>query len=81
MIVLLIAVPLAYYLGFGDPREYSFLGSTYEIKESALVTVPYDITKTLAFPDFGADLWSRLEMGTAVRIDWHAGIDPQCKGH
>ena len=54
MIVLLVAIPLAYYLGFGEPREYSFLGSTYEIKESALVTVPYDITKTFAFPDFEA---------------------------
>jgi MFS superfamily sulfate permease-like transporter len=52
MIVLLITVPLAMYLGFGQSQTYTFSGREYELGPGLLVNVPANLFDAVTFPDF-----------------------------
>jgi MFS superfamily sulfate permease-like transporter len=51
MIVLLVTVPLAMYLGFGQPHTYTFSGREYELGQGFLVNVPANLFDAVTFPD------------------------------
>ena len=52
MVVLLVTVPLAMYLNFGQDQTYSFNGQEYSLGKRFLVTVPENMFHAITFPDF-----------------------------
>jgi MFS superfamily sulfate permease-like transporter len=52
MLVLLVTVPLAVYLGFSEAHTYSFGGHEYSLGPNLLVNVPANLFSAITFPDF-----------------------------
>ena len=52
MVVLLVTVPLAMYLNFGQEQTYSFNGQEYSLGKRFLVAVPENMFHAITFPDF-----------------------------
>jgi len=52
MVVLLVTVPLAMYLGFAQEQTYSFNGQEYSLGKRFLVAVPNNMFHAITFPDF-----------------------------
>ena len=54
MLVILVAIPLGIYFNLSEDHTYTFAGHTFELGERYLVTVPGNLLRALAFPDFAA---------------------------
>lgn len=54
LIVLVVSVPLAMYLGLSTPHAYQFQGNEFQIEKMHLVDVPLSMLDAIAFPDFSA---------------------------
>ena len=52
MLMLLITVPIAIYLGIGEKGSYTFNNQIYELGEKFLVNVPGNLLSAITFPDF-----------------------------
>ncbi len=52
MVVLLVTVPLAMYLNFGQEQTYTFNGQEYPLGQDFLVAVPENMFHAITFPDF-----------------------------
>ncbi len=52
LVVLLIAVPLGMYFDLAHEHTYSFVGHEYQLGEQFLVSVPGNLFKAMAHPDF-----------------------------
>jgi MFS superfamily sulfate permease-like transporter len=52
VLVLLVAVPMAYYFDLAHEHAYEFLGHDYTVDQSFLVNVPSSLASAIAFPDF-----------------------------
>jgi MFS superfamily sulfate permease-like transporter len=52
MIVLLVTVPLAAYLGLGSAQTYTFNGQEHSLGPNLLVNVPSNLFSAITFPDF-----------------------------
>lgn len=62
MLILLIVIPLSYFLDFGNARDYEFMSNTYSLGAKYLVQLPESIFSSLAFPDF-----SVIFSGTSIK--------------
>lgn len=67
MVVLLVAVPMGMWFDLSHEHTYSFAGHTYELGERFLVTVPGNMFKAMAFPDFS--VFTNPELRVAA-IKW-----------
>ncbi len=54
MVVILVAIPLGILFDLSHEHTYTFVGHTYSLNESFLVTVPNNLLKAMAHPDFTA---------------------------
>lgn len=54
VVVLVVSIPLAYFLGLDDPapHRYEAFGHTYEVSQKYLVNVPASLFSSLASPTF-----------------------------
>jgi MFS superfamily sulfate permease-like transporter len=52
MIVLMVTVPLAAYLGLGSAQTYTFNGQEHSLGPNLLVNVPSNLFSAITFPDF-----------------------------
>ena len=52
MLMLLITVPIAIFLGIGEKGSYTFNHHLYELGEKFLVNVPGNLMNAITFPDF-----------------------------
>lgn len=52
LVVLLIAVPMGMYFDLSHEHTYSFVGHEYKLGEQFLVSVPHNLFKAMAHPDF-----------------------------
>lgn len=52
MVVLLVAVPMGMFFDLSHEHTYSFVGHQYELGEQFLVSVPGNLFKAMAHPDF-----------------------------
>ncbi len=52
MVVLLVTVPLAMYLNFGQEQTYTFNGQDYSLGKRFLVAVPENMFHAITFPNF-----------------------------
>ena len=56
IIILLIVIPLSYFLNLGSDSNYEFMSNTYSLGSKYLVQLPESIFASLAFPDFSVIL-------------------------
>lgn len=54
VIVIAVAIPLAWYFNFSQAHSYTVLWHDYAVDSKFLVNVPGDLTKAIVFPDFTA---------------------------
>ena len=52
MLMLMITVPIAIFLGIGEKGSYTFNKQIYELGEKFLVNVPGNLLNAITFPDF-----------------------------
>ncbi len=52
LVVLLVAVPMGIYFDLSHEHTYSFVGHEYKLGEQYLVSVPGNLLKAMAHPDF-----------------------------
>ncbi len=52
MLMLMITVPIAIFLGIGEKGSYTFNHHIYELGEKFLVNVPGNLLNAITFPDF-----------------------------
>jgi MFS superfamily sulfate permease-like transporter len=52
MLMLMITVPIAIFLGIGEKGSYTFNDQFYELGEKFLVNVPSNLLNAITFPDF-----------------------------
>ena len=52
MLMLMITVPIAIFLGIGEKGSYTFNNQIYELGEKFLVNVPGNLLNAITFPDF-----------------------------
>ena len=52
MLMLMITVPIAIFLGIGEKGSYTFNHQIYELGEKFLVNVPGNLLNAITFPDF-----------------------------
>ncbi len=52
MLMLMITVPIAIFLGIGEKGSYTFNHQIYELGEKFLVNVPSNLLNAITFPDF-----------------------------
>jgi MFS superfamily sulfate permease-like transporter len=54
MVVILVAIPIGMLFHLSEEHTYSFAGHTFELSEKFLVSVPGNLLKAMAHPDFSA---------------------------
>ncbi len=62
LIVLLMALPLAYFLGFGQEHNFTFSGESYTVGPNLLVALPGNLLDAITLPDF-----SVIATGTSIK--------------
>lgn len=63
LLVVLLSIGMASYLGLESAHQYSWIGANYDLSEKFLVSVPSSILSAITFPDFS-------EMLTANTLVW-----------
>lgn len=52
LLVVLLSIGMASYLGLENAHQYSWIGSSYDLSEKFLVSVPSSLLSAITFPDF-----------------------------
>jgi MFS superfamily sulfate permease-like transporter len=54
VVVLAVAVPMAWFFNLSQPHDYSVLGHHYTVNNKFLANVPSNLASAITFPDFSA---------------------------
>ena len=62
LVVLIVTVPIAYFMDFGNTHVYSFSGGSYTLGPDLLVSLPGNLLDAITRPDF-----SVITSGTSIK--------------
>jgi MFS superfamily sulfate permease-like transporter len=74
VVVLLTAIPLAYFLKLDHEHDYQFLGNAYHVGPKYLVNLPASLLQAIVFPDFSV-MWSAVSLKYVVMFSLVGSIE------